>query len=208
MSEEENKDTIEVDLGGGVKTRMPKEDGLKYVADRDAKVKAFNDLQSQVAAREVAEKQAAENLKSEEEKRVAMEGAQKGQLDQLNEYHAGQLALRDQENLTLSIKSQLAGNKDIVSTAVPNLTTLLVSEFTKKDGMYVHAVSGKSLTDYLPEYLENNPHFKASAIPKKVGGEGDAIIPAGVETITIAEHNKNPKKYASQIEQRKMIIKG
>ena len=206
---EEQAETIEVNLGGGVNIVMPKEDGLKYIADRDSKAKAFNELQAQVVAREASEKTAADELKLGEEKRIALEAAQKGQLDQLNNFQSAELLKRDNELLKLSIQSSLATMDNVMSAAVPDITSLLLAsgDYAYANGVLAHKATGQDFAQSVKAWLESKPHYQASAIPTKKSGDNDGVLPPGVETITSAEYNKNSHKYSSALVARTLVIK-
>ena len=209
MSEEE---TIEVDLGTGTKVSMPKEDGLRYIASRDEKAKAFNALQAQVTTREAAEKASLEKAQQEEEKRIAIEAAQKGELDLLNNHHAAQLIKRDSEILSVSIQAELAARTDIVASALPDATTMLANggELTWENGAAVHKAadgSVQTLKTFVDSWIESRPHYRNSNLQKKAGGDGNPQPPAGVDVISRSEYDTNPTKYLQQIAAGKLIVK-
>lgn len=195
-------ETMEVDLGGGVTQTMSKENAAKFIAHKDERTKSYNDLVAQNTTRDNAEKQAVENLKAEEEKRVAIEAAQKGQIDKLTEIYEGQLYKKDQENLRLAIKSQLATRDDMVSSAVPDSTDILLNsgEYEVRNGDVVHKTTGEAFDSCVGKWLESRPHAKASNVPKKIGGDSDGELPSDVETVTASEFNKHPKKYAYAVQ--------
>ena len=207
MSEEQTVEMMDVDLGAGVTVSMTKEQGLKVIEERNTKTQAYNDLVSQKESEAAAQVAAAEKLKEAEELRVATEGLAEGQLAQLTKIHAADIAKRDNKLLRLSIQNQLAASPDVIASAVPDVTTLLANQFVEGDDGTYKTATGQTLSEMLPAYLEANPHYKASAIPPKIGGESDGKIPAGVDVITSAEYMKNPKKYAQRIEERTLIVK-
>ena len=209
---EDTIEQIEVDLGGGVKAMLSKEDGQKFIANRDLKVKAFNEKEAQLQAKSDAEASAAAKAKQDQEERIAMEAAKNGELDLLKNHHAAEKAKLAQDNLSLSLQSALASRQDLVASAVPDVSAMLAmsGDIVRENGKTLHkAADGttQSIDAYLDSWLEARPHYKTSTMPPKQSGDGDKKIPVDVDTITRAEYDKQPSKYLQALAARKLIVK-
>lgn len=212
MSDDNNKPEMkEVDFRG-VKALLPVEQADAFIAARDEQAKAYNELKAQIDAKAAAEQSAAERAKQEEERRIALEAAQKGQVDQLENHFKSQLHEKERLLLKVSVKAELSANKNLVSAAVPDVTAMLANDpgVVLEGGNLMHKGPDgtlKPFNQFVDEWIESKPYFQASKIPARQSGDGQPKIPADVEVITTEEWRAHPKKYAALAAQNKLIVK-
>ena len=178
---------------------LPEEKAKQMIASRDAQTSQFNELKSSIDSNNAAQKKAEDDAQHAEEKRLADEAASKGNIDQLNNFHASELAKKDSDIKNLSISQAIGQHEGIARSALPDITAALSADSTISyiDGnLLVKKADGTSQAfgDYLSGWLTERPHFTVAKQSPPSGGDGKPAPASDVPTMTRAEYESKSEK--------------
>jgi hypothetical protein len=205
-------ETMEVDLEDGVKVTVPKEQGAKIIAGRDARKAKMREQETKLGAIQ-AEKDAAEaKVRRAEEDRQAAEATKKGETDKareiLNKAHSEKLVKLAGQMAADKVKALVASYPKILPSIIDDATELLrgrVRYDVDAGSFIVLNEAGAPLTDdtgaqvgadaFIKSWLEKRPHFLRDATPSGSGAaKGGTTGTADAATITRAEYEEATKK--------------
>lgn len=194
-------DSVEVDVPGGVKLKLPKDTAAKVIAGRDADKQARRELEIRVGAIE-AEKNAADaaRVKAETEK-AALEHTKKGEFDKATELltktHRDREAKIAAQLRDKALRAAVATAKNVAPTAIDDICDQLRARSSydfDADAVVVLDAAGQPLKDdsgkpvqvdaWLGSFLEKRPHFLLDGTPKGTGADGGPKKTPSAKVIT------------------------
>lgn len=208
-------ETMEVDIPGGVKVTLPKDQAQKVIAERDKRAQDYRSLAEKVGAIEAAKAQAEAQAAAETRRAQEVELAKKGEVDELRKLMTGDKdrAISDLSSklMRLHVANAVATNPRVVPEARADAISLLMASAGFKldgDTLQVVAADGKPLADqagqaigtdaFIASWLEKRPHYLLDSTPSGSGAKGGSaraivksISPAQMATMTPRDIGKH-----------------
>lgn len=224
-------ETMEVDLPGGVKAKLPKAEALKVIAGRDTAKEELRKANERLGALD-AEKTAAEQKAAQAERdKAAAEAAKTGDMAKVKELHNAELVAERNKHATKlrdkALQSAIAGNAKIFPAAVADIVEQLRGRFAydfDSDSILVCDAAGQPVKDnagktqnvdaFLEPWLAQRPHYLVDSTPSGSGAAKGGNPGKSPGKITTAEYNSaisDPARsqvVAGQIQRGELVVEG
>jgi hypothetical protein len=218
-------DEIEVDLPGGVKLKLPKDQAQKVIAGRDTTKEELRKANERLGALD-AEKRAAEDAKTAAEReKAALEAAKAGDMAKVKELHTAELTaertkisgkLRDK-----GLQATIGGNTKIVPAAVADIVEQLRGRFAydfESDSLIVLDAAGQPVKDtagktqsvdsFLEPWLAQRPHYLLDGTPPGSGAAKGGNLGKSPGKISQADYDAAAKDPARAQVVAAQVMKG
>ncbi len=222
-------DEIEVDLPGGVKLKMPKDQAQKVIAGRDSTKEELRKANEQLGSLTAEKRAADEKAAKAEQDKAATEAMKAGDIKKLEEIHTKALTAeraKVAERLrNKGLTAAIASNTNIAPTAVDDivaqLKALTAYDFDS-DSIIVLDAAGQPIKDtagkhqsvdtFLEPWLAQRPHYLLDGTPPGSGAVKGGKPGAQPGKITQAEYDaaiKDPARcqvVAEQVRKREVVV--
>lgn len=153
-TEHNTPELLDVDLGGGVKAKLPAEDAKKYISWKDSRTASYKELENNYNVVSKSVKELSEKSKLLESVKESQYETIKGEIEtRLKSDYESRIAELHNKLLSTAVDAAIGSHPEVITdaSARQDLKQLFIS--TTKD------ISDENISEKLNDFIKEKPHF-------------------------------------------------